>query len=369
VGGDDALSGVLDLEIGPDGRIYVTQQFVSSVTVFTREGEPDGRIGRAGSGPGEFDGWPVRLGWLADTLWVADHWFVHYLAPDGTEIRRVEFTTPIASEASVFRAGAPLGDGTFLGNRTLRGPGMTAFFGADQVPLRRFSATGEILDTIALVAKAPSVDPEGLGSADHPLTAWIEAAWLPVTVTPDRSAVMLIGEVRDEQRPATFELLELAITGDTLLAKTLPYEPQPVTDDERKWLTDGFASYIAGDYMDSEGFPMSDAQRERRRSEAREAITFPEHHPPVRRIVAGQDGTIWLLRELALPDLVDRWEAYSANGDLLGTVLIDDGRSSRVPWEPRLNVLRATRDEIWATTLDELDVPYIHRYRVVSSCR
>ena len=72
----------------------------------------------------------------------------------------------------------------------------------------------------------------------------------------------------------------------------------------------------------------------------------------MRRIVTGKDGSIWILRELTTPDLVDRWEVYDGDGELQGVVLISDGKASPIPWQPRLNILRVTRDEVWGTTIN-----------------
>ena len=53
---------------------------------------------------------------------------------------------------------------------------------------------------------------------------------------------------------------------------------------------------------------------------------------------------------------------------LQGVVNIAHGRSSQLPWHPRLNVFQASRQEVWGTTVDELDVTYVHRYAVVRAC-
>ena len=87
----------------------------------------------------------------------------------------------------------------------------------------------------------------------------------------------------------------------------------------------------------------------------------------MRQVVAGTDGTIWLLRELR-EDRVDVWEIRDAEGALEGTVEIADGRGSYQPWSPRLAVALASRDEVWGTTYGELDVPYIHRYHIDRTC-
>ena len=202
---------------------------------------------------------------------------------------------------------------------------------------------------------------------DHPLQDWsfraLGESLLPVVATPDGSAVVLIGDIREENEApslldliglpvralGSFDLLKIGIGGDTILNSTLPFEPKPVTRAWQDWLREAFSGSYAG------------------AAEAREAITFPEFLPPVRQIVAGQDGTVWLLRELR-EDRADLWEIYDERGDLTGSVLITDGRSAPRPWSPRLQVLRATLDEVWGTKLDDLDAPTIHRYRIVKSC-
>lgn len=379
IDGEDALSGVLDLDVGPDGSVYMAQQFLPYVTVFSPDGQPSGRIGRAGSGPGEFDGWPGRLGWSGDTLWVTDHSTTTLFDADGDVLSQVDFRTLIPEEASSLRPGRPAGDGTFLtirGATTAGGGSMDRFFAAERLPVLRASASGEAIDTIAIVRHQMSVgipqERGGVGYTSHPLNGSWEGGFQQFAPAPDGASIFLIGEIRAREQPASFDLLRIAVTGDTLLHRRVPYEPRPVTDRDRSWLTEVFGNNQAGDYTpDSESSPFGardEAARERDRRAAREAITFPEHHPPVREIVPGHDGSIWLLRELDVPDLVDRWEIYGPDGTLEGTVLVDDGRSSVVPWGPRMNVFRVTRDEIWGVTLGTFDEPYVHRYRVDRSC-
>ncbi len=101
-------------------------------------------------------------------------------------------------------------------------------------------------------------DGRGFGMmAPHPLAPANGESWLPVAAVADGSAVVFVGEVRPE------------------------------------W-----------------GIP----DAERRRRIARDAITFPEYHPPVRRILAGRDGSIWLLRE-AWPRDASFWEVYDEEGN------------------------------------------------------
>jgi hypothetical protein len=192
---------------------------------------------------------------------------------------------------------------------------------------------------------------------------------LPFAVTPDGSAILFLGDVRQDRRGSTFDILKVGIRGDTLLKVSLAYAPRPLARRERDWLTDAFSGFAAGDYQTGSNIlQRSEAEKERARRDARNEILFPDYYPPVRRVVAGHDGSIWLLREIDVPDLTDRWEVYDSRGRLEGVVNVARGRSSRVPWHPRLNVLRASRLEVWGTTVDDLDVTYIHRFAVVKGC-
>ncbi len=376
--GEDALSGVLDAEVGPDGRLYVAQQFLPAVAVFDQNGRPSGRIGRAGSGPGEFDGWPVRLGWMGDTLWVSDLAALTFFDLDGQTLGRVYFRQVRPAEASLMMPMRPLADGTHLARRaatTAGGGNMESFFAADRMSVPRLSSDGEVVGTIASVRNRMYVSiptPSGrYAYAAHPLGgSWND---LTFAVAADGSFILSVGAVQDAGSDPHFELLKIGIAGDTLVSRRIPYEPRRITRDDRAWLTKEFGNAQAGEYdVDSGSSPFGrrdEAARERDRRTAEQAIRFPDTFPPVRRILAGTDGSIWLLRELDLPALRDRWQIYSADGTLEGEIVLEAGRSGPLPWEPRLHVLRASREEVWGVTLGDFDEPYIHEYRVGSTCR
>jgi hypothetical protein len=376
--GDDALSGVLDAEVGPDGRLYVAQQFLPAVAVFDQNGRPGGRIGRAGTGPGEFDGWPVRLGWKGDTLWVSDHAALNFFDLDGRPQGQVYFRVVRPSEASILIPMRPLADGTYLPRRaatTAGGGNMESYFSVDRMSVPRVSSDGEVVGTIASVRNRMNVSlptPRGgYAYTVHPLGG----GWNSLTydVSADGSYILTVGAIVPTGSDPHFELLKIGIDGDTLMSRAVPYEPRSITRRDRAWLTEEFGNAQAGEYDVESGsspFPSrDDAARERDRRTAEAAIRFPDNFPPVRRILAGTDGSIWLLRELDLTELTDRWQVYSADGQLQGEIVIEAGRSGSLPWDPRLHVLRASRDEVWGVTLGDFDEPYIHRYRVGSTCR
>lgn len=368
--GEDALSPVRAMNTGPDGRIYLLQNWEYSVSVFQPDGRPAGRIGRAGSGPGEFGSPPQGMGWRADTLWVSDRFTTQFYLADGTPVRQVSFKIPMPAEGSRFAPGTPLADGTFLPYRTVTDQS-ELFLLARQAPLRRLSASGEIVDTVAIIKRhlADHVirrerDDRGFGlMKPHPLTPSHEESWLPVVTVTDGSAVVFIGEVRPEDERPTFDLLRIGIAGDTLLRKAVHYVPLPVTREEREMMREWFAAGVAGDRRPERLRPpwgVRDA--ERRRRIARELISFPETHPPVGRILAGSDGSIWLLRE-TWPHPTNVWEIYDEQGTLLGGVRMETQPDGYRPY-----IFHASRNEVWVQIRGALDVPYIVRYELRRSC-
>lgn len=375
--GDDALSGVLDLGVGPDGLLYVAQQYIPAITVFDAQGHPSHRVGRAGTGPGEIDGWPSALGWLGDTLWAADHAAVNFYGPDGHPGRQVYFRKMLPAEATLLQPGVPLADGSVLPRRIAVGMSvgdMEPYFTAASHPLRSVSEGGDTLRTIATVRnQMRAVIPDSRGTQSyivHPLGGWRNPNF---TVSPDGSFLLVIGDIRESGPNPSFDLLKISVSGDTLMRRSIAYEPREITRSEQAWLTEEFGNFRAGEYDSDSGssiFPQRDAAaRERARRAGVDAITFPETLPPVRQTVAGSDGSIWILRELDLPDLADRWQVYSAEGELEGEILIESGRAGPLPWDRRLAVLRADRDAVWGVTLGSFDEPYIHRYRVERPCQ
>lgn len=370
--GEDALTYVQELAIGPDGEVYVPQAFLGSVLVFSPNGTLIRSFGRFGSGPGDFQDGPRSVTWVKDTLWVADRLRAQSFDPDGRARDFVSFQEIDWNEGSIYRPDAPLADGTFWARRAVTP------VGDDRVPtlaIRRFSTEGATIDTVAIVdarnSRIITRREGGGGFADHPIWGMLPGALggLKQLLASDRSSLALLGEVRERPGSGSFDLLRISLEGDTLLRRSISYEPRRITREEEEWWFQEFGTYLAGDNRQGQRrfLQRSDAERNRMRELAREIFWLPEYYPPVRRIMAGADETIWLLREFDVLEAVDRWEVYSFDGELIGRVT-NRGRDRFVPWLPRLRVLRASRDALWTTTTDEFDVSYIHRFRIDRGC-
>lgn len=374
IDGPDALSEVRSLSISPAGELYVAQFLEGALTVFAADGMFLRTFGREGQGPGEFESAPTSATWRGDTLWVGDLFRAQSFDRDGRPDKFVRFTTSYPEESSRYTPGLPFSDGSFSGHRWLSPQLGPLPYGpeTESVSVRRFSATGDVLGVIATVEVGdwfvryddrPSY-------REHPMWELLPGssfAELEQNIVADRSAVVLLGRVD----PASFEGIRIALSGDTLSRWSVAYDPIPVSRTHAAWLGDQFASAMAGDFTEGRPgwFTASPASRNRMRAAVEENFWTPRYHPPVRQIIAGADDTIWLLRELLEPGGADRWEVYGYDGGLQGRVRIGEGRSQFSPWAPRMRVLRASRDDVWGTTIDEYDVPYIHRWGVSNSCR
>ena len=363
------VSSVMDLAIGPDSALYVAQAMVPAVTVFSLDGRVLRRIGRAGRGPGDFELLARGVGWIGDTLWIADLNRIQlFTTNERVPEQVIQFSKGVPEEGSRLGPGRMLADGTLIGTRRITDGRALSSRGANPgLALRRLSRSGEVLDTIATMEwPGNAIEHERdarLFPGRHPLRD-LPPLGLHEYLTalkPDGSAVVRIGKVHEDATPPTFDLLVISIRGDTLLHRSVEYEPREVTSAMERRLAEEYAGFRAGDHRPSS------PTFERTRRAALRVFWVPEYHPPVRQVVAGTDGTIWLLREMR-EDRVDIWEIYDSDGTLEGTVEIGHGRSSLAPWDPRLAVALASRDEVWGATYDDYGVPYIHRYLVDRTC-
>ena len=222
----DLVASVLDLAIGPDSALYVAQAMVPAVTVFSLDGQVLRRIGRAGQGPGDIELAARSVGWVGDTLWIADFSRVQLFTTDERRPEQIiQFSRSVPEEGSLLTPGRMLADGT--------------------VDAQLFPGTHPLRD----------LPPLGLGEY---LTA----------VTPDGSAVVRIGEVHEDATPPTFDLLVISIRGDTLLQRSVEYERRDVTRAMERRLEDEYAGWRAGDYYPT-GLQSTETTLERRRRAAR----------------------------------------------------------------------------------------------------
>ena len=106
----DRVRGV---KFGPDGNVYVADEYNHRIQVFDKNGNFIRKFGSNGTAPGQFN-YPKDLVFLPNgTLVLGDNNFLHYFQPDGTFIKRVD-ASAARKHVSVAQ------DGTLLSNKHLR---------------------------------------------------------------------------------------------------------------------------------------------------------------------------------------------------------------------------------------------------------
>ena len=232
----DLIGNINDLAVGPDSVLYVAQAMVPAVKVFSLDGQFLREIGRAGQGPGDISGAASGVGWIGDTLWIADRRRIQlFTTSERVPDEVIQFTMPRPEEGTRLTPGRMLADGTLVaGRRSITD--WRAWLTATSLPLRRVSRSGEVIDTLAIVdwssnAVEYEADPGRPWLAIHPLKD-LPTQGLNEYLTalrPDGSAVVQVAKVNEDGTPPSFDILVISIGGDTLLHRAVEYEPREVT--------------------------------------------------------------------------------------------------------------------------------------------
>ena len=337
--GDSALSNVADLEVGPDGSIYVLQPMDQLIRVYDRNGTFLREVGRGGEGPGEFRR-PLRLGWRADTLWTWDLALnrISLFSADGAFLRAISNRRTgmsfLLSTGDVLQRPDPPGRGLAGGSES-------------SVPLLLVHQAGGDLDTIARFALGNSSMQVAVGGGfligRQPFTD--DPLW---TVSPTGTAVFIV------ERPAVrgsgeghFRVTRLTASGDTVYARVYPYRPRRLddrtVDTAVSALLDGMRRSI----------PPTAGLAGISEDAIRNVLYRPDNLPPVTRVVAGASETLWLMREAGLGDSVT-WDVLNEEGVIVAALAVPT----------RMQLLRAEPDLAWGLERGLDDVPYVVRYRV-----
>jgi len=337
---DYALTSISDLEIGDDGSIYVAQSSEGLIRVFGADGVFRKRIGRLGVAPGEFRS-IARLGWKGDTLWVYDptpsRWT--YFRADGALLEAHAVYGPMLDTST--RPTQPermLADGTLIG---------TPFLQRDvrQTALLHIDRDGNLLGSLSTISTIAYVEvPFLVGGSRAAMQAWnpveSHSLW---TVSPiDTSVVIVHRPLPSSSRQTTFVVEKVKLSGEAMFRKEFTYTPLPTTNDHYPRAMAPFVQDLSR-FMDA-----STAART-----LRNAITLPPYQAPITYLVAGSDGTTWLRRENLEPGNAVWW-VLDERGAQIATLDLPTGAT----------IMRANREMAWVTELDDLDIPYVIRYRI-----
>lgn len=328
-------------------HVYILDPAAYGVHRFDLAGTWLNTIGGEGDGPGEFRR-PFAMGWVSDTLWVADR-----------GLARLSF---FDSSARFLRsAGYRLiyGTATVIPGAALSGGGIvsvpyiptSATSEVDSLPVVLFDEDGNQQDTLAwravgmeavfITTSAPNGDsgPRTM-SIGHHFDRRSLMAYEPM------SRSIYVGTWRTGADATDhLELLQISATGDTVAAVRLPFGRSSLPREEVR----SFARGLHG------GMPESFRSRVSTGALAR-AFLQQIPRPSVTAVdamTASDAGTVWFRAGARTPNGSERWTAYRP----------DDGFIGFVELPPDHALLAATGGMLWTMVHDEFDLPTIAGWR------
>lgn len=345
---DQALTAVGDVLAASDGRVWIVQARDRNIRVYDSTGALQRIVGRPGQGPGEFT-LPSGIGWWRgreDTLWVADGFAQRIsLFTRAGEFAR-SFEMPVVEYGSDLQVTEPariLADGSALAIASLRrGIDRVGAVPIIRYDLRAMAVQGQVasLDRTDLAQITWRGQP--IATSRHPIS---DAP--VVAIGPDGERIAILDRTAaaspDE---ATFRLVVVSATGDTLVRRRFTYTPAAIPSTELdSLLADRIASFQRFTRLEQK---LTDAEAE---EAYRTSVLLPRFRPPIGAALVAPDGRIWLERRGGSEDRA--WWVLSASGEPEGIVRTG----------ARLDVRAIGDGYFWVVETDDSDVPYLVRYR------
>lgn len=337
--GPAALTDVLSAVVGPDGNLYVTQWQDAYVSVYGVDGELRGTIARAGLGPGEFT-MAGAAGFAGDTLWVAGSPSkIGLFRLDGTPIHDLRVRDSYGEDGSYYQPWAYTRDLGTLGEVVVR-PEVAADPQGRRLPILALGSDGEITDTVAWFdAPRTTITPPILGS--KAIVRVSELGATPFAFSPDGTAAVVVDLVEEPTR-RVLRATWLDSRGDTTVVRERPNPPH-------RFPVERVVSELA-ELLGGSGLPVTAAAA---RTILEEEVPWPQYAAPFTSLVLGGDHRLWLRLEEDWDSA--RWEIWAP-----------DATSVEDVWLPAdVEIHYADSAQVWAERKNDLDVPFLSRYRIV----
>jgi hypothetical protein len=338
------FSRISDVEVSPDGTMFVALPSERVIRVYDARGIYQRTIGRAGSGPGEFQR-VDSLGFSPEGLFALDRRAgrLTLFAPSGRYIR--QWHAPTQPLPAGFLSTPPVG---ILRNGS-----------AVIIPNYDIARTGSELDLPLLlfdsaVRQWRPFARLHLSDRARRAVAGNLVAVIPQPVTssslwallPGGSGLLIADRVLGSaSQPGEVRITRISPAGDTTLSRAYRIPTVPITRDvverERERAVE----------MAMRGRPFT---RDQMNELYRSGWILPAFQAPVDRVLGGADGSIWLRRGAFGLDQTTWW-VLDDRGDLAGRISIP----------ARTHIFRVNRTHVWAMELGEWDEPFVVRYRIL----
>ena len=337
---DIGFTRVGGVVVGPDRRMYVSERQDLQMRIYDAAGNLERVVGRRGRGPGEFQ-FLGHLGLLGDTVWVVDPSLrrITLLNRDGDLIET--FLTPgirlnpphqqVTVSPMYLRPDRNWVSGTGFASIPMEGISYT-------VSELLFDASGALVDTLRTLEMVyppfgVTIDSISIRGEDLLLDDPI------ISHDPGVRTVVVRRAGATSDATSTFSVTSISVRGDTVFDTSFEYRPIAVSD---TYIDRVVESLTVG--------PQARLGAGRIERALRSAL--PPFHPPVTQVRLGEDGAIWLRRESDRETEAQYW-ILEPDGVVRGTVNIPS--TVRIKW--------SGTDEFVGMELDDLDVPWLIRYR------
>jgi sugar lactone lactonase YvrE len=327
--GPEIFGQLRDLAIDELGRVYVLDNQARQIRIFDVDGSFVRGVGREGEGPGEFRN-PNGMEWdPRGRLWVADPGNARYAVFDTSGAFIAHYARPILSYGFIW-------DGAFDDSgRLYEQASRPRGTGDREAVIVRLDTAATPIDTFAM---PPSPEPLIYGIPFPGRTdAWQMATAVPFTPMRhslvDRSGQLWFGDGDG------YEMIQQTLEGDTLRIIEREYDPVPVTPAER-----------------SEALDRDFIRQIRERGGEVDPDLIPTQKPAFSRFIIDPHGYLWVS---ATPpqEGISTLDVFDPSGRYLGRLRLEAPIA-----DPIAPAIRG--ESMYTVFRDDLDVPYIVRWRI-----
>jgi hypothetical protein len=350
---ETALTWFRGIVIGPQGQMATAHRMEAALRIHDADGNLIAMAGGQGEGPGEFSS-PGVMGLVGDSIWVLDYSLYRFSYFDWEGRFLSSFAVPI--DLGTDRVHNPPRPEGLFADGTIRGasPAWSREVASGELTktsILRINDQSEMLDSI--VSYSLENTTWAIFDPDRP-DAWGSYGSQPfcdtelVEVSPYAMRYAWVDRaVSAGQSAPSFGVTVMDFDGDTLFTCRFGFEAVPIPESVVDSIVDSRAAFF-DDPRYSSGATVAQAAEW-----GRDNLYVPEHFPSVSQLLWGRDNTLWLKAGAGDGDM-DSWLCLSDSGDPLG----------RVSLPKRLRVMAIDSHFAWGMEMDELDVPYIVRYRI-----
>lgn len=342
----------------PSGKVLVTDTRDKVVQLVDLVSGSMTKVGREGSGPGEYS-FPTSLIGLPDgSTLLHDMMNRRFLSisADGKPGGFVEQPRPSAAPAEA----GPAILGAIRAIRGYDARGRVYFEGspfsadggtADSVPILRWDRVKPSFDTVGFLRQPPGSARRSSSGGNVTMTIGGGKRFTPVEawgVAGDGSIVRVF--------PEPYRVAWLAGPNQAKMGPVIPYTPIKVTEADKKAVIDAMARGGQGMMIRIGGGGGGGGGAAPRPSGAPPAPEFMDTKPPYDGLGAVQvspEGEVWVLRTRPASDKVPTYDVFDRTGALV----------KKVSLNPSSRVVGFGKGTVYVVRTDEDDLQYLQRYK------